>query len=271
MLSHPFDFFAPSELDGVLEILTDNGDAEVKLLAGGMSLLPVMNLGLAQPDVVVSLNRLRGLDHVRVDGDTVVIGALARHKDIANDPHVREYCNVLGEAAASIGDVHIRNRGTIGGSLAHADPSADYLTVLSALDATAVIRGPRGERTTPVRDLVVGILTTVLEPDEVLVEVRVTGRAADTANHLRSTRVEGALPTALACAVRTGDSAVVAIGGATAAPVLVNIEAGASEQGRAVLIDEGLDASWAQGLGSTYRRALASTLARRATSQLFVG
>src|SRR5919201_7003625 len=118
MLSKEFAFFAPREVDEALELLREHGDG-TKLLAGGMSLMPAMNLGLARPDVVVSLNHVRELDYVRDHGSSVRIGALTRHARIASDPLVPR---LLREAALHIGDVQIRNRGTIGGSLAHADP-----------------------------------------------------------------------------------------------------------------------------------------------------
>ena len=172
MLAKEFEFHAPEEVDAALDLL-GNGGGIVKVLAGGMSLVPAMNLGLVRPDTVLSLNHVRGLDHVEDRGDTVAFGAMVRHERIAGDPLIRSAFPLLAAAAEVIGDVQIRHRGTLGGSLAHADPAADYLPVMTVLGATMRLRSREGERAVPARDFFVDIMLTDLAPDELLVEVEV--------------------------------------------------------------------------------------------------
>lgn len=166
-----FDYHAPTTLDECIALLGRYGD-DAKLLAGGQSLVPMMNLRLAVPEVVIDLNRVAGLASVRRDGDTLVVGAATRHHDVAMSASVREAVPLLAEAAAQIGYPAIRFRGTIGGSLAHADPVSEMPCVAVAVDAQLVLRSPRGLRTVPAGEFFVTHFTSVLEPDELLVEVR---------------------------------------------------------------------------------------------------
>src|SRR5262249_53675342 len=135
VISQELDFYAPTTLSEALDQLAANAE-DGKALAGGMSLVPAMNLGIARPTAVVSLNRLSELDYVREDGDVVRIGAMTRHARIVRDEVVTRSFPLLAQAASGIADVQVRNRGTIGGSIAHADPAADYLPVVLALGAT---------------------------------------------------------------------------------------------------------------------------------------
>jgi aerobic carbon-monoxide dehydrogenase medium subunit len=143
------------------------------VLAGGQSLVPMMNFRLARPTVLVDLNRIGALSYIREDEDGLRIGALTRHHAIATSAVVRRRCPLLGEAAAHIGYPAIRRRGTIGGSLAHADPVAEMACVAVTLEAEIVVQGPRGSRTIPASEFFVSVFTTALEPDEILTEVRV--------------------------------------------------------------------------------------------------
>lgn len=167
----PFEYLAPDSLEAALDILSVHG-GDAKLLAGGQSLIPVMNFRLAQPSLLVDLNGLGELDFVRRDeAGGLRIGAMTRQRRLERDPLVAELAPLLREAAPFIAHPQIRNRGTVGGSLAHADPAAELPAVAVALDARFRLRRPRGERWVEARDFFSGLFSTVLEPDEMLVEV----------------------------------------------------------------------------------------------------
>jgi carbon-monoxide dehydrogenase medium subunit len=175
MIPANFDYESPRELNDVLALLTSRDDA--KLLAGGHSLLPAMKLRLAAPAVLVDLSRVPGLSYIRANGGTVSIGAMTTHAEIAGSSLLQSVSPLLAQAASEIGDVQVRNRGTIGGSLAHADPAADYPAAVLALDAEVVTMSRRGERIIPARHFFTGLFTTELAPDEVITEVRVPATA----------------------------------------------------------------------------------------------
>jgi carbon-monoxide dehydrogenase medium subunit len=227
-----------------------------------MSLVPAMNLGISRPAAIVSLNHVPGLDYVEEGPASVRIGAMVRHARVESDPVVGRSFPLLARAASVIGDVQVRNRGTIGGSAAHADPAADYLPVLVALGATLRAAGPGGEREIGARDFFLGVMQTALAPDEVLVEIELPRlpEGAGTA-YLRLARLEGSFPIACAAAVVADGTPVVAVGGATPAPVLVEappdeVEEAAREACGSAFGD--LSAS------AEYRRAMAGVYARRA-------
>jgi carbon-monoxide dehydrogenase medium subunit len=168
----PFAYAAPEDLDEVIQLLMD-GDDEARLLAGGHSLVPVMKLRLARPSLLIDLRKLRGqLAYVRADEESVAIGALTTHAEIEHDPLLAEQLPVLGATARRIGDRLVRSRGTIGGSLCHVDPAADWTAVALALGARVTAVGPAGERSFPVEELFIGPYTNSLQPGEVLVEIR---------------------------------------------------------------------------------------------------
>jgi len=167
MIPQAFDYTAPKSLDEALGLLAKGA----KPLAGGMSLIPMMKLRLAAPDHLVDLGRLKDLNYIREQGAAVHIGATATHYDVENSAVVRGKCPLLAETAAHIGDVQVRNMGTIGGSIAHNDPSADYPAALQALEAKVVLKGAKSERTVSVADFFVDTFTTALEPGEIIREV----------------------------------------------------------------------------------------------------
>ncbi|WP_210587244.1 xanthine dehydrogenase family protein subunit M [Streptomyces sp. GESEQ-35] len=171
MIPPAFDYARPSSVDEAVRALADAGE-DAKVLAGGQSLLPLMRLRLAFPDLVVDVGRIPELRGVREDGDTLVIGAMTTHHDVIGDPLVRRHAGLLAAATATVADPAVRHRGTLGGSLAHADPAADLPAVVLALDGELVAQGPRGRRTVPAREFFVDYLQSALEPDELLVEVR---------------------------------------------------------------------------------------------------
>jgi carbon-monoxide dehydrogenase medium subunit len=167
----PFDYEVAGSVDEAVRLLGEGGDA--KLLAGGHSLLPLMKLRFARPSLLVDIGRLSELSFVRDAGDRVAIGALTRHHDVATSALLAEQCPIVAHTAAGVGDPQVRHRGTIGGSVAHGDPASDMPTVLLALDAELVAKGPGGETVYPASDFFTGFLETVLGPQEVLTEIRV--------------------------------------------------------------------------------------------------
>lgn len=169
----PFDYVAPRSLEEALEELAERGD-EAKVLAGGQSLIPVLNFRLAQPAALVDINRVPALDSVRADEDGgLAIGALARQRRVERDPEVARRAPLLAEALPFVAHPQIRTRGTIGGSLAHADPAAELPAVALALDARLRLATRGGERWIEAREFFVSLFTTALGPDELLVEIRV--------------------------------------------------------------------------------------------------
>lgn len=173
MIPHPFQYVRAGTVDEALAALAEHGD-DAKLLAGGHSLLPLMKLRLADPAVLVDVGRLRDLSYVRQDGDTLAIGALTCHHDVHTDELVRQQVPLLAHVAGQVGDPQVRHRGTIGGSIAHADPASDIPAALLALGGSVVARSASGaEREVPATDLFTGFLESALAPDEMLVEVRV--------------------------------------------------------------------------------------------------
>jgi aerobic carbon-monoxide dehydrogenase medium subunit len=168
----PFDYQRAGSVDEALALLAEHGD-EAKLLAGGHSLLPLMKLRLALPQVLIDIGRIDELSFVEGDGDAVRIGALTRHHDLATSALAGEQVPLLAHVAGQIGDPQVRHRGTIGGSLAHGDPASDLPAALLALRATLVARGPGGGREIAADDFFTGFLETALAPDEILTEVRV--------------------------------------------------------------------------------------------------
>jgi aerobic carbon-monoxide dehydrogenase medium subunit len=166
-----FEYHAPATVDEAIALLT-RYDGEGKLLAGGQSLMPLMNFRLTRPAALIDLNAVQSLAYILEEDGTLRFGAMTRQRTIEFSAVVRQRVPLLTEATALVGHLPIRTRGTIGGSLAHADPSAEYPAVLAALDGTVVVRGPRGERALGSGELFQSYLTTSLGPDDILVEVR---------------------------------------------------------------------------------------------------
>lgn len=176
MIPAPFEYLAPRSLEEALRLLERHGD-EARLLAGGQSLLPLMKLRMAAPRYLVALGRIKALRYIRDEGERVAIGALATHSDLETSEVLRRRCPLLAETAAEIGDLQVRNRGTLGGSLAHADPAADYPAAVLALEAELVASSSAGTRTIAAGDFFVDMMTTRLRPGEILTEVRLPALA----------------------------------------------------------------------------------------------
>jgi carbon-monoxide dehydrogenase medium subunit len=172
-----FEYHRPGSVDEAVRLLSTHKD-DAKLLAGGHSLVPIMKLRLATPKHVIDLRKISGLSGIREDGGAIVIGAMTTHYAIESSAPVKSKCPILSEAAAMIGDPQVRNWGTIGGSIAHADPAADWPAVVLALGAEIKATGPKGARTIKADDFFKDVMTTALGPDEVLTEVRIPVPAA---------------------------------------------------------------------------------------------
>ena len=168
---HPFEYAAPETLEDALALLHEHRD-EAKVLAGGQSLVPLLNYRLARPRVVVDINGLP-LDGVRVDDGRLRLGALVRHHQLEESDTIARHCPVLREAARLIGNVRVRTLGTLGGSLAHADPAAELPAVMMALDARLTVASASGRRSIAVCDFITGPLTTALASDEIVTEVEI--------------------------------------------------------------------------------------------------
>jgi CO/xanthine dehydrogenase FAD-binding subunit len=258
----PFEYSAPATVAEALELLADGGD-ETKVLAGGQSLVPLLNFRLARPARLVDVNRIEELSSIRRCGGQLLIGALTRAATLERSPLVAAHWPVLREAVRQAGHPQIRTRGTVGGSVAHADPAAELPAVLTALDARFVVRSVRGERTLRADELFLGFLTTALAADELVVEIQVppVDEGAGTA-FVEYARVHGDFALAGAAAVVSSQRAALALLGAGPTPVRVP----AAERA----VAEGTAAAEAARIASTAadvapaRRALLADVAARA-------
>jgi CO/xanthine dehydrogenase FAD-binding subunit len=177
---HPFEYAAPQSLDEALAILAEHG-AEARVLAGGQSVIPLLNYRLARPRIIVDISRCLS-PAIRVQGEGIALGALTRYCDLEESGEIARACPVLAEAASLIGNVRVRSLGTVGGSLAHADPAAELPLAVVALDGSLVLRSARGTRRVRAADFATGYLATALEPDELITEVEIpTTRGRGTA------------------------------------------------------------------------------------------
>ena len=178
MIPAKFDYVRPSSIADAVTALADGGE-DAKVIAGGQSLLPLLRLRLAYPELLVDVGALDELRGVTDDGDHLLVGARTTLYQLVHDPLIAEYGGLLAQTAALIADPAVRHRGTVGGALAHADPAGDLPAVILALDATLIARGPAGEREIAARDFFVDYLTTSLAPGEILTGIRVRKLGAD--------------------------------------------------------------------------------------------
>ena len=206
----PFTYLAPHSLEEAVALLSQHGD-EAKVLAGGQSLIPMMAFRLATPSVLIDVNGVAELEHQRLEGDTLALGALSRHRVVA-DLGLRQRCAVLAEGIDLIGHPAIRNRGTVGGSIAHGDPAAEWPAIILALDGQVDAVGPGGRRTIDAADLFVTYFTTSLAPEEILAEVRlplpIGGRVRSTFVELARRHGDFALVGVVAMAELAGDGSM---------------------------------------------------------------
>ena len=172
MIAQNFEYVVPSSLGEAVNLLQKHG-SRAKILAGGHSLIPMMKLRLAAPELLIDIGRIPELSYVKEDGGKIRIGALTTHYTIETSDAIQRRLRALSDAAGLIGDVQVRNKGTIGGSIAHADPAADYPASILAFDATIVTLGPKGERLVPASKFFVDMMTTALEPNEIVREIQI--------------------------------------------------------------------------------------------------
>ena len=173
-----FEYFAPRSLNDAVRLLAEHRD-DVKILSGGQSLLPLMKMRLSKPGYVVDIGRIPGLDAISEDGSHLIIGAMVTHEQIEYSDLLISKCPLLPQTATTIADVQVRNRGTIGGSIAHADPAGDWPAAVVALDAEIRVFGPSGERWVKCDDFFLGLLMSVLEPDEIVTGIKVPMTGSD--------------------------------------------------------------------------------------------
>ena len=262
MYSSSFAYFRPRTLAEASRLLKKHKGA--RLLAGGHSLLPAMKTRLASAEALVDLGAIKGLSGIRAKGKSLEIGATTTHAEIAASPVVKKSCPVLAEAAAQIGDIQVRNRGTIGGSIAHADPAADFPTVLVALGATILARGPKGARKIPAELFFVDFFTTALKPGEIVAAIIVptygkgTGGAYLKHPHPASRYAVVGVAALVEIERKNGrvSRSSLAVGGATPNPVRVE-----SPEEIAGAIQDPLSDHYASG---EFRVHLATVLAKRA-------
>jgi carbon-monoxide dehydrogenase medium subunit len=275
MLPARFDYLAPASLDEALSVLAERGD-DAKVLAGGQSLIPLMKLRLAQPAVLVDLGGVPGLDGLEEDGDHLRIGAMRTTASLADSDLLRARYPAMAAAAPLISDPIIRNLGTIGGSLAHADPAGDWGSVMLALGGEVVARSASGERTIPVAELFRGTFTTSLEPGELITEVRVP-RAPDRAGgtYLKLERKVGDYATvAAAVQVEMSNGHIGRAGIALTAVGATNVPCGAAEAALAGAepTDEALEeaARLAAGAAEPWDDIRGSAAYKRQVARVFV-
>jgi carbon-monoxide dehydrogenase medium subunit len=185
MIPGSFEYFAPRSLDEAVNFLAAHRD-DVKILSGGQSLLPLMKMRLSKPGFVVDIGRIPGLDTIVHEGNHIVIGAMATHAQIEYSDFLKKNCPLLPQTATTIADVQVRNRGTLGGSIAHADPAGDMPAAILALDAEVKVAGPNGERWIKCQDFFLGLLMSVLEPDEIVTAIRVPVTGNDKTAYLKA-------------------------------------------------------------------------------------
>jgi carbon-monoxide dehydrogenase medium subunit len=267
----PFDYEVAESADHAVALLGQHGE-DAKLLAGGHSLLPLMRLRLATPSVLVDIGRLRDLSYVRDAGDHLAVGALTTHEELHFDELLLRECPLLAHTAGEIGDPQVRHMGTIGGSVAHADPASDLPTVLLALDAELVVHGPGGDRTLPASGFWKGIFESELGPQDLLTEIRVpkTGGGGWSYQKFNPRAQDWAIVGV--AAVRRNGGAAVALTNMGETPLRASaveqaLAGGAGAADAAEQALEGTNAPEDALASADYRRHLAKVLVRRALEE----
>jgi carbon-monoxide dehydrogenase medium subunit len=275
MIPQQFEYSAPKTLDEALGLLAEGANP----LAGGMSLIPMMKLRLAAPEHLVDLGRIKDLNYIREEGGSLRIGATATHHEVESSALVRGKCPLLAETVSNIGDMQVRNMGTIGGSVAHADPAADYPAALQALEAKLVLKGSQAERTVAADDFFVDMFTTALEPGEIVREVIVPIDGEGTGTNYQKVvqPASGFAIVGIAARLRKsgGKLTIVRIGvtglsnrafRATAAEKALEGKAGSAAeiQAAAALVAEGIEANSDLHASADYRKHLAVIYAAKA-------
>ncbi|MGL5809327.1 MAG: FAD binding domain-containing protein [Nocardioides sp.] len=277
MIPSTFDYVAPTSVDEALAVLTEAGE-DAKIIAGGQSLLPVLRMRLNAPETLIDLGRIPALSGVTEDGDSLVIGALTTHAEVASDALVAEHAGLLGKAAAAVADPQIRHRGTLGGALAHADPAGDLGAPVLALGASLVIAGPGGTRSVGADEFFVGLFETAIGDDEILTHVRIPKHTGWGAHYEKFVRTAQQWPiVAVAAAVRAegGTIAEARIGLTNMGATPLRARAVEAALAGAAATEDAVAAACAGAAEGTspasdlngdadYRRHLATVLTRRA-------
>ena len=268
MIPAAFDYVRAESGDHAIAQLSEHGD-DAKLLAGGMSLIPLMKLRLATPAVLVDLGRVQDLSYIRDAGSHIAIGALTRHRAVETDDLLARECGVIRAVAAQVGDNQVRHRGTIGGSVAHGDPASDLPAALLALDATFVAQGPGGTREIAASDFFHGFLETALAPDELLTEIRVPKSGPNGFAFEKFNRRAQDFATVGVVAARTNGATRVGLINMGSTPLRATaveqaLAQGASPADAAAHAAEGTEPSSDLNATPEYREHLARVLVRRA-------
>lgn len=271
MIPAAFEYVRAGSAEEAINLIAEHGD-EAKFLAGGHSLVPLMKLRLAQPSVLIDVGRISDLSYVKDAGDHIAVGALTRHCDVENSPIVMEHVPLLAHATSHVGDPQVRHRGTIGGSLAHADPASDLPATTLALGATYVVQGPNGTREIPAGAFYEGYLTSVLADDEMLTEIRVPKMNGAGWSFQKFNRRAQDWAIVGVAAWRNGSDAGVALVNMASVPVLATsvgsaIACGASIEDAAEQAAIEADPQADLNASVEYRQHLARVLTRRALEE----
>ncbi|MGR7024137.1 FAD binding domain-containing protein [Geodermatophilus sp. URMC 62] len=264
MIPSQFEYVRVRSVDEAVAALTEHGE-DAKLLAGGHSLLPIMKLRLAIPTVLIDISGIPDLSYVRVEGDEVAIGAGTRHHELERDAVAAAAVPILPYVAAQVGDPQVRHRGTLGGTVAHSDPASDLPTALLALGGTIVTQGPGGRREIPITEFWLGFFETALQPDELIVEIRVPRTGSVGWAYEKFTRRANDWPI-VSAAVVDGRVALANMAGSVVRATATEeaLARGASIEEAAALADQGTSPGADMHADQEYRRHLARLLTRRA-------
>jgi carbon-monoxide dehydrogenase medium subunit len=264
----PFRYHRPQSLGEALALLAELG-ADARLIAGGQSLGPMMNMRLAQPADLVDLNAIAGLDSIHEAQNFIEIGALARHHAVASSPVLRKHCPLLAEAAQTIGHYAIRSRGTLGGSLAHADPAAQLPLVAATLGAEIAVAGPRGERRIAAGEFFLSLMTTALEPGEILVSARFPKRAPGERHaYLQFSRRIGDFAIVAVASTLTGKKLRIGLGGVEDKPVVLGDLKSLNPATVARAAREAVNPTENPRVPAVFRRELVEVLVKRAVARM---
>ena len=271
MIPAPFDYKRAGSAAEAISLIGQYGD-EAKFLAGGHSLLPMMKLRLAQPAVLIDIARITDLSYVRDAGDHIAIGALTRHHDVENSPVLKQHVPLLAHAASHVGDPQVRHRGTIGGSIAHADTASDLPATTLALGATYVVQGPNGTREIAAKDFYKSYFESDLAPDEMLTEIRVPKMNGAGWSFQKFNRRAQDWAIVGVAAWRRGNESGVGLVNMGPTPILAAsvasaIAGGASVADAAALATAEASPSSDLNASAEYREHLAKVLVRRALEQ----
>ncbi len=271
MLPAAFDYKRAGSAAEAISLVSEYGD-DAKFLAGGHSLLPLMKLRLAAPSVLVDIGRLTDLSYIRDAGDHIAIGALTRHMDVEKSPVLAQHVPLLAHAASHVGDPQVRHRGTIGGSIAHADPASDLPATTLALGATYVVQGASGTREIAAKDFYKGFLESALRPDEMLTEIRVPKMNGAGWSFQKFNRRAQDWAIVGVAAWRRGSESGVGLVNMGSTPILASSVASAIASGASVADaaqKASAEAEPQSDLNATsdYRKHLASVLVRRALEE----